>query len=606
MSEGNAQASEPAVQVKPADGEPDLSGTGGRLTTQLFRDDTAAAEAVGNQTTAADEPAAPSESRLEYLRFVNKLDYQTHPINSVTTSRNLRPHYPNFRDITVGPDDYISLSWQLRTGNVFASTATSYIKFSIALSAPFTGNVDQQVLDENFGVNLQTGRSFLDGIKSVRIRHKLGQVIEQVDDVAGMIMSQRVEEQWTSTKQRSVGSLFSWDGPLLAPYGQGRFITENDEPIPVFDTEAKDPQMPTFTDFIVPLSLFTDLFSEYHTLPPDLLSGMRLEIDFVRPNRMFDLNDVGDSLDVTPIIPPNPPPFILKSQAQRLSDWFEVYRKQMRMRMKTVLFLDEHQAASTIRQHQADISAGPGLAFRFQRTDVSTSAVKIEENKDGGDTGTVGLDPDDPYVVWNKNRSDVKVHQSLIVAPLDDWSFDNQFENRPNFILADYYYRTAGYRITRKWILGWNFTLSGEERWPLHSDAVRATTQGSAWNAIYGLPSTADVSDIPNGVGDWYNRVANRQRYDMENLPYNENVQYLTMPLKTHDSLPLAGIAQSPERFTSLSRFAQELSYDEPDVTDPDAPNQSVYETHYNQVLLDLQKVNVVALVQLDSLTILL
>jgi len=589
-SKGNAQASEPAVQVNPVEGEPDLSGTGKRLTTLLFRDDTAAAMAVGNQTTEADTPPPPSANRMAYLRFVNHLDYQIRPLNSVTTSRNLRPYYPDLRDLTAQADEAIRLSWQLRTGNVFACTATSFLKFSILLQAPFTANnVGQDVIAANFGATLQPGRSFLDCIKSVRIRHKLGQVIEQVDNFAGMVMSQRVEEQWPSGRQDSVGSLFNWN-------------QEEELKITVYDSSAPapvppaEPVVPKFTDFIVPLSLFTNLFTDYPTLPPDLLSGMILEIDFARPNRMFDLTNIGNSLNFTPADP--------KSPATLLSEWFTVYRQFMTLQMTSVLYLDEHQAASSIRQHQADLSASVGLSFRYERTDVTSTDPIIDDGQ-----GFVNLgDDDERPAVWNKNRSDVTMHQMVVVAPPDDWSFDNQFENIASFILSDYYFRTVGYKMTRQWTLIWRFTLSGEERWPYHSRTVLATITSSLWNTRFGLPPLDDIAPIQESVGqaDWSNRMANRQRYNMEKLPYKEGVQYMTMPVKTHDSLPVAGIAQSPERVTTVARSALERPYDDPTVIDPQGPEGRVYETHFNQVLLDLQKVNVVALVQLDSITLLL
>lgn len=297
---------------------------------------------------------AKDNSQVGALLQINNLDFRIPPSLSVAVSRAHAKY--EMSDQKVGNGKQIQ--FVMPTGSHYVDFKNSYIKFKLSTTLigesktnTLTFNsehlADQGDPDASFG-----NPGALAMFSEMRYTHSSGTVIDEVSNFLSSKMHQQCAYQTSSDWQRSVGSMFGMGNTsvrgesVLGAFASQKQIVDYHNFNSIYDpADAPDGGGAAakwiFTsggaekEFIIPLSVFSDVFNQEKLAPSFLVAGSRLTLKLDTPTRAFVSSDDD-----------------IKCTSYEVTD--------------CAVYLEQYQLTDAIAKTLSAISASSGLEYPFE------------------------------------------------------------------------------------------------------------------------------------------------------------------------------------------------------------------------------------------------
>jgi hypothetical protein len=193
-------------------------------------------------------------SDMDSLRQINNMMYLRPSQASLTCKRQVK--IQPFQTVTASPGGTLQVI--VNSGDEFLYGPTSVLKLQYGLA----------VGANRFVANLWgPNGSILNIFKSIRLTHRSGQLLEYIDEVSDYAAIKRLNE-YNNTSRAALDALLNYN--------------------PNYNVLAAN--NPTVLVAMIPLGLLCGLFSSVELLPPQVVAGLRIEIQLKQNSEAFTLN----------------------------------------------------------------------------------------------------------------------------------------------------------------------------------------------------------------------------------------------------------------------------------------------------------------------------
>ncbi len=240
-------------------------------------------------------------SQVGALLAINNLDYRIPPALSVAVSR-AHASYPSSSEITQPGKELIFV---MPSGSQYIDFRNSYIKFTVTTESAATGAATVHSFN-----NAATSTFASDALpagnpgalalfRSMRVVHSSGTVLDECNENLDALMFQRASwEMGGSGWKKSVGSLFDFSDSAGASRTDSANPAKQILPYHNFAGTYDNVNQPnrfqsigTEHTYVIPLQLFTDLFSQEKLAPSFLVAGSRFHLTLNSAATAFITND---------------------------------------------------------------------------------------------------------------------------------------------------------------------------------------------------------------------------------------------------------------------------------------------------------------------------
>lgn len=194
------------------------------------------------------------QADMDSLRQINNMMYLRPSQSSLTCKRQVK--IQPFQTVSASPGDTIQVIFN--SGDEFLYGPTSVIKLQYQIFNGVGGGAARTLL-QIFGVN----GTILNLFKSIRLTHRSGQELAYIDEVGIYASIKRLYEYNTTAKQQ-LDALLNYNPNYSIPNGETH----------------------TFVSMI-PLELLAGLFSSQELMPPQLVAGLRMELQLKPSNQVI-------------------------------------------------------------------------------------------------------------------------------------------------------------------------------------------------------------------------------------------------------------------------------------------------------------------------------
>ncbi len=209
---------------------------------------------------------------MESLRQINNMMYLRPSQASLTCKRQVK--IQPFQTLSANMGDTIQVI--VNSGDEFIYGPTSVIKLTYTLTNGTGGNLS---LSDFWGFN----NCILGIFKSIRVTHLSGQQIEFIDEVGIFALIKRLY-QYNKTSRKQLDGLLNYDLNLMIP----QFVLN----------EESGTRVLTST---IPLSILCGVFDSVEIMPPQLVAGMRIELQ-LKQNSEVLVNNLNSVSAISPYL----------------------------------------------------------------------------------------------------------------------------------------------------------------------------------------------------------------------------------------------------------------------------------------------------------------